>query len=86
MKTEWGFPQLVSLESFHDTSNGYLVGDCCIFGAEVFLMERNCKWECLSMIRVPEDNNTIIFKMENFSKLDKKYYESGVHTIGDSKW
>lgn len=48
-------------------------------------MERNCKWECLSMIKEPEDN-TITFKMDNFSKLDKKYYESSVHTIGDSKW
>ncbi|XVE74081.1 hypothetical protein DITRI_Ditri11bG0170500 [Diplodiscus trichospermus] len=85
MKTEWGFAQLLSLESFNDTSNGYLVGDCCIFGAEVFLMERNCKWECLSIIKEPDDN-TIIFKLDNFSKLDKKYYESAVHAIGDSKW
>ncbi|OMP00705.1 TRAF-like family protein [Corchorus olitorius] len=85
MKTEWGFAQFLSFEIFNDSSNGYLVGDGCIFGAEVFLMERNCKWECLSMIKEPEDN-TIAFKLEGFSKLDRKYYESSVHTIGDSKW
>ncbi|KAB2068975.1 hypothetical protein ERO13_A08G059800v2 [Gossypium hirsutum] len=85
MKTEWGFAQLISLDSFNDTCNGYLVGDCCIFGAEVFPLARNCKWECLSMVKQPEDN-TIILKMDHFSKLDRKYYESSVHTIGDSKW
>ncbi|WRX08335.1 MATH/TRAF domain - like 1 [Theobroma cacao] len=85
MKTEWGFAQLLSLESFNNTSNGYLIGDCCIFGAEVFLMERNCKWECLSMIKEPEDN-TITFKMDNFSKLDKKYYESSIAAAACAFW
>ncbi|XVE76883.1 hypothetical protein DITRI_Ditri13aG0016100 [Diplodiscus trichospermus] len=87
LKSEWGFSQLVSEESFNNPSNGYLVRDCCIFGAEVFLMENLhcCKCECLSMIKKPEDN-TIIFKMENFSKLDKTCYDSPVHSIGESKW
>ncbi|XP_039063781.1 TNF receptor-associated factor homolog 1a-like [Hibiscus syriacus] len=85
MKTEWGFAQLISIETFSETANGYLIDDCCVFGAEVFVVERNCRWESLSMVKQPNDN-TIIFKMEKFSKLDRKYYESSVHTIGDLKW
>ncbi|KAF2294675.1 hypothetical protein GH714_014854 [Hevea brasiliensis] len=42
-KTEWGFDKLVSLSAFNDASNGYLVDDCCIFGAEIFVIERTTK-------------------------------------------
>ncbi|KAH9753420.1 TRAF-like family protein [Citrus sinensis] len=50
LKLEWGFDQFIPLKEFNDASNGYLVGDTCIFGAEVFVKERNIvKGECLSM-------------------------------------
>ncbi|EOX96392.1 TRAF-like family protein [Theobroma cacao] len=45
MKTEWGFDQLLFLESFNDPSNGYLVDDSCVFGAEVFVTEQTRKLE-----------------------------------------
>ncbi|XVF79798.1 hypothetical protein PTKIN_Ptkin15bG0018500 [Pterospermum kingtungense] len=85
MKTEWGFDQLLLLECFNDASNGYLVDDSCTFGAEVFVIEQKANWECLSMIKQP-DNNTISFKIENFSTLDQKYYESPPQTIAGLKW
>ncbi|KAK9215011.1 hypothetical protein WN944_007014 [Citrus x changshan-huyou] len=44
LKLEWGFDQFIPLEEFNDASNGYLVGDTCVFGAEVLVKERNkCK-------------------------------------------
>ncbi|KAK6285426.1 hypothetical protein POUND7_011605 [Theobroma cacao] len=47
MKTEWGFDQLLALESFNDPANGYLVDDSCVFGAEVFVIEQTRKLERL---------------------------------------
>ncbi|XWS45850.1 hypothetical protein CRYUN_Cryun14cG0014700 [Craigia yunnanensis] len=85
MKTEWGFDQLLLLECFNDASNGYLVNDSCIFGAEVFVIEHKANWECLSMINQPA-HNTISFKLENFSKLDKRSYESPLQNIAGLKW
>lgn len=35
LKREWGFSRLISLDTFKEASNGYLVDDSCIFGAEV---------------------------------------------------
>lgn len=85
MKTEWGFDQLLLLECFKDTSNGYLVDDCCVFGAEVFVIEQKATWESLSMIKQPA-GNPISFKIENFSKLEKVVYESPLQIIGGFKW
>ncbi|XWS40771.1 hypothetical protein CRYUN_Cryun17cG0024200 [Craigia yunnanensis] len=85
MKMEWGIAQLLSLDHFKDASNGYLVDDCCTFGVEIFVIEQTGRLERLSMIKQPS-NNTITFKLENYSKSYSDYYESGVQTIGDSKW
>ncbi|VVA39563.1 PREDICTED: MATH [Prunus dulcis] len=37
MKLDWGFDQFLSLKAFTDTSNGFLMEDACVFGAEVFV-------------------------------------------------
>ncbi|XP_059654708.1 MATH domain and coiled-coil domain-containing protein At3g58410-like [Cornus florida] len=34
-KTEWGFEKFLSLKKFQNPSNGYLINDTCVFGAEV---------------------------------------------------
>ncbi|XVF79795.1 hypothetical protein PTKIN_Ptkin15bG0018400 [Pterospermum kingtungense] len=85
MKTEWGFDQLLLLGCFNDASNGYLVDDSCTFGAEVFIIEQKASWECVSMIKQP-NNNTISFKIENFSNLDEDSYESPLQSIAGFKW
>ncbi|GMJ00767.1 hypothetical protein HRI_003745900 [Hibiscus trionum] len=43
MRTKWGFSQFFSQETFNDAANGYLVDDCCTFGAEVFEIQRTLK-------------------------------------------
>ncbi|GAY57502.1 hypothetical protein CUMW_179940 [Citrus unshiu] len=58
LKLEWGFDQFIPLEEFNDASNGYLVGDTCVFGAELSVKERNkCKGECLSMTKLTSASN-----------------------------
>uniref|UniRef100_A0A2K1XQX7 MATH domain-containing protein n=1 Tax=Populus trichocarpa TaxID=3694 RepID=A0A2K1XQX7_POPTR len=73
MKTEWGFDQLLSLETFNDASKGYPVKDCCVFGAEIFVIKPTRKWELHSMIK-------------DFSKLDKSSYLSKAFTAGRRSW
>ncbi|XP_050211202.1 uncharacterized protein LOC126661399 [Mercurialis annua] len=86
IKREWGFDKLVSVSDFEDESNGYLKDDCCIFGAEIFVIENCSKGECLSMVKNPA-NNMYTWKIQNFSELDKQYCtESEKFAIGGSKW
>ncbi|XP_065871901.1 protein RESTRICTED TEV MOVEMENT 3-like [Euphorbia lathyris] len=83
-KTEFGFDQLLPLSVFKDASNGYLVDDCCIFGAEIFVVEPISKGELVSVV---EDlsNNTYTWNVEKFSEL-KQQKISEVFVIGGYKW
>ncbi|KAF4381088.1 hypothetical protein F8388_012010 [Cannabis sativa] len=49
IKKEWGFDKIESLESFKNVSNGYLHNDCCVFGAEVFIINPTPSFETLSV-------------------------------------
>lgn len=84
-KTEWGFAKLLPLEAFKNSSNGYLVDDCCEFGAEVFVYRRNSEWESLAMVKEPSDG-AFSYKMENFSAKDQPFYYSEVFTVGERNW
>ncbi|ESR46003.1 hypothetical protein CICLE_v10003602mg [Citrus x clementina] len=88
LKLEWGFDQFIPLEEFNDASNGYLVDDTCVFGAEVLVKERNkCKGECLSMTKLTSASiYKHVWKIENFSKLEAKRHESEVFIVRDQKW
>ncbi|XP_024039476.1 ubiquitin carboxyl-terminal hydrolase 12 [Citrus clementina] len=86
LKLEWGFDQFIPLKAFNDASNGYLVEDTCIFGAEVFVKERNIvKGECLSMEKYAYSSK-YVWKVENFSKLGEGRQESQVFSAGNHKW
>ncbi|XP_061999219.1 MATH domain and coiled-coil domain-containing protein At3g58400-like [Rosa rugosa] len=84
-KTEWGFAKLLTLEAFKNSSNGYLVDDCCEFGAEVFVYSRNKEWESLAMVKEPSDG-TFRYEMENFSAKAQPSYYSKVFTVGERNW
>ncbi|XP_059444066.1 BTB/POZ and MATH domain-containing protein 1-like isoform X3 [Corylus avellana] len=53
MNTEWGFGQFLSLTTFSDSFNGYLLEDSCVFGAEVFVIKCTGKGELLSILDFP---------------------------------
>ncbi|XP_050211395.1 uncharacterized protein LOC126661584 [Mercurialis annua] len=85
IKREWGFDKLVSVTDFKDESNGYIMDNCCIFGAEVFVIDNASKGECLSMVKKPE-KNTYIWTIQKISQLDSSYIKSEEFAIGGSKW
>ncbi|KAK2405822.1 TRAF family protein [Trifolium repens] len=85
MKTEWGFEQLISLEALFDSSQGYLVKDSCVFGAEVFVIGHSGKWESLSLVKDPP-HASITLKLEKFSTLDNIFYTSNSINVGERDW
>lgn len=88
MKKEWGIDKYISLKDFEESSNGYLVDDACVFGAEVFVSKENFKGgkgECLSMIKSPTIYKHI-WKIDKFSELDATSHESKIFNAGDQKW
>ncbi|KAA8545755.1 hypothetical protein F0562_020794 [Nyssa sinensis] len=68
VKIDWGFDQFLSLNTFKTASNGYLLKDSCVFGAEVFVIKYAGKGECLSFIKEPQDN-IYTWKVHNFSLI-----------------
>ncbi|KAJ4721570.1 Ubiquitin carboxyl-terminal hydrolase 12 [Melia azedarach] len=86
-KLQWGFDQFFHLKQFNDTCNGYLVDDTCVIGAEVFVTKETSsgKGQCFSMIT---DGRSFkhVWKIENFSKVKEKSYDSEVFEAGGQKW
>ncbi|KAL6292877.1 hypothetical protein ACE6H2_001019 [Prunus campanulata] len=82
-----GFDRVIPLKAFYVASNGYVVGDTCVFGAEVFVCKerRAGKAECLSMI-----NNAFMkkhcWKIESFSMLKSEVLQSEPFTAGGQTW
>ncbi|KAG8366330.1 hypothetical protein BUALT_Bualt17G0068600 [Buddleja alternifolia] len=84
LNPEFGFSKFISKKSFTDPSNGYLVDDNCVFGAEVFVIKNQANIECVSTLKaaVPYKHS---FRISNFSKLqDVRISENFV--LGDQIW
>nr|XP_008359952.1 MATH domain and coiled-coil domain-containing protein At3g58210-like [Malus domestica] len=81
-----GIDKLISLKEFTDASNGYLVNDDCVVGAEVFVCKekRAAKAEFLSMSYYSFTYKHV-WNVENFSKLDA-ILDSEPFTVGNKKW
>ncbi|PON39157.1 E3 ubiquitin-protein ligase SIN-like [Trema orientale] len=87
MRNRWGVTKFIDIDSFYDPSNGYLINDTCIFGAEVFVIKTTCKDECLTMLSQPELTCKYIWKFDGFwTKSGDKWYESDFFVGGDCKW
>ncbi|XAR53114.1 Ubiquitinyl hydrolase 1 [Bertholletia excelsa] len=86
VKLEWGIDQVLSLETFKDPSNGYLLDDTCVFGAEVFVHEYSGQSECFSLVKVNPLRSTFSWRIDNFSLLDDNVVHSQVFTVEESKW
>ncbi|KAL8048893.1 hypothetical protein ABFX02_07G096700 [Erythranthe guttata] len=85
MKSQWGFSKFISKASLKDPSNGYVVDDNCVFGAEVFVVKREALNQCLSLkdSDIPYKRD---WKIPNFSKLEEIYWTSEEFTAGGRKW
>ncbi|XP_062146905.1 uncharacterized protein LOC133854671 isoform X2 [Alnus glutinosa] len=84
MKTDWGFAQFLSLCDFCDPSNGYLIDDSCVFGAEVFVTNYTGKGECLSMLS-PPITGIRTWSFSRFSSINSEYLLMEF-IVGARKW
>ena len=82
-----GFDKLISLEEFTDVSNGYLIDDKCVFGAEVFVCKerKTGKANCISRIKSPCMYKHV-WELQHFSELDLPCYISQPFTVEGQKW
>ncbi|KAK9083365.1 hypothetical protein Scep_029836 [Stephania cephalantha] len=86
MKTELGFSHLIPHTTLNNPSNGYLVDDTCVFGAEVFVSKSTgIGGECLSMLKEAA-KFTYTWNIEKFSQLKEAYNASEPFIVGDYKW
>ncbi|KAL3641547.1 hypothetical protein CASFOL_012362 [Castilleja foliolosa] len=85
LKQEWGFMKFISMKDLTDPSNGYIVNDKCVFGAEVFVNENKAVIECMSLKSVDTYSYKQEFKVTNFSSLKEKWI-SEEFTAGGHKW
>ncbi|KAI3459822.1 hypothetical protein Pfo_016485 [Paulownia fortunei] len=83
MIPKWGFSKLISKKSLTDQSNGYLVDDNCVFGAEVFVNKSQRVIECVSLkITVPYKRD---WKISKFSELED-VWTSEEFSVGGHQW
>ncbi|KAK8946691.1 hypothetical protein KSP39_PZI006774 [Platanthera zijinensis] len=85
VQDEMGFRSMIDLKTFRDSSNGYLVKDSCMFGVKILQMVPiQTPTECMHPVeKVSHDYS---WKIENFSKLDKKTSHEKKFTAGDYLW
>ncbi|XP_059652544.1 uncharacterized protein LOC132299756 [Cornus florida] len=84
-KTKWGFEKFLSLKEFLNPSNGYLIDDSCVFGAEVFHMKFAGEGECLSMTKLVSDK-FYTWKVDKFSALSEECLRSKEFKFGGRNW
>ncbi|KAJ6691121.1 hypothetical protein OIU74_015751 [Salix koriyanagi] len=85
IKNKWGLSQMLSLSIFNNASNGYLIGDSCVFGVEVFVIKNEGKGEHFSMINDPS-GGTFTWEVQKFSELTEELYYSQVYLAGRHQW
>ena len=69
-----------------EPSNGYVVNDNCVFGAEVLVIKSECVNKCL---RLAKDAASVKreWKISDFSKLDEVMdLEELTFDVGNYKW
>ncbi|KAL9451365.1 hypothetical protein AB3S75_013015 [Citrus x aurantiifolia] len=84
-KGEWGFGKFLDLATFNEPSNGYLVDESCVFGAEVYVVKQTGFEEILSLVSEPDDG-TYRFTIPAFGSVGDTVQRSGEFTVGERNW
>ncbi|XP_006431921.2 ubiquitin carboxyl-terminal hydrolase 13 [Citrus clementina] len=84
-KGEWGFGKFLDLATFNEPSNGYLVDESCVFGAEVYVVKPTGSEEILSLVSEPDDG-TYRFTIPAFGSVGDTVQRSGEFTVGERNW
>ncbi|CAH2053056.1 unnamed protein product [Thlaspi arvense] len=85
LRRVWGFPQVLSLDTFSDPINGYIFRDECEFGVDVIVAPTPTNWEVLSFddkLSYPKSSWTL----KNFSELKENNYKSSSFSMGGRTW
>ncbi|WCJ18796.1 TRAF-like family protein [Euphorbia peplus] len=85
LRTRHGFDQLLPSAKFNDPSNGYVIDDCCVFGAEVHVIKNTVKANEFSLIKNPP-TGTLTWKIDKFSTLENEKYYSETFSAGGCEW
>ncbi|KAL5555097.1 hypothetical protein UlMin_037333 [Ulmus minor] len=87
MKTKWGFAQLLSHVTFKNPLNRYLIDDCFVVGAEVFVIKQSYNFKFVSLVKSPYVSDaTFTWTLDKFSILNNEYYRSKVFSAGRKNW
>ncbi|KAL5556115.1 hypothetical protein UlMin_038351 [Ulmus minor] len=85
--TKWGFAQLLSHVTFKNPLNRYLIDDCLIVGAKVFVIKQSYNFEFVSLVKSPYVSDaTFTWTLDKFSSLNNEYYRSKVFSAGRKNW
>ncbi|KAH6768223.1 hypothetical protein C2S51_013559 [Perilla frutescens var. frutescens] len=84
LNPKWGFAKLISKKSLTDPSNGFLVDDSCVFGAEVFVIKSQRIIESLCLKRVTHPYKRE-WEISKFSELGL-VWDSEEFEAEDLKW
>ncbi|XP_022775874.1 uncharacterized protein LOC111317724 [Durio zibethinus] len=84
----WGLSQLVSLDCFRNTSNGFLVNDSCVFGVEVFDIKCDAFEVQGAYLRTLRQQSEIvkIWTVEKLSELKETGHFSEQFSVGGYNW
>ncbi|XP_048493186.1 uncharacterized protein LOC104905076 [Beta vulgaris subsp. vulgaris] len=85
LKSRWGISKFLPLESFRDAANGFVLTDCCVFGAEVFVRDGQIKKSILSILESKSDRS-YTWRIDNFSDLNNNKLTSPVFSFGEWSW
>ncbi|EYU25585.1 hypothetical protein MIMGU_mgv1a017793mg [Erythranthe guttata] len=83
-KSEWGISKLISRKVLSDPSNGYIIDDRCVFGAEVFVVKREAAIERVLLTNVNTYYNHAL-EILGFSQLPQRWV-SEEFDAGGQKW
>ncbi|KAF8039381.1 hypothetical protein BT93_B1803 [Corymbia citriodora subsp. variegata] len=87
MKLECGFDQFIPLKTLNDARSGYLVDDTCVLGVEVSITWETSTGQGENLLMIKDAiSQKHVWKVDNFSKLDKEFYDSKVFIAGNQKW
>ncbi|KAL9254441.1 MATH domain and coiled-coil domain-containing protein [Drosera capensis] len=84
-KSEWGISRVLTISEVLDTSNGYILDDCCVVGVEVFPAKREHKSGTLPVLR-RNSPCRYTWKVANFSGLPDARLTSPVFTTDGISW
>ncbi|CAA7047603.1 unnamed protein product [Microthlaspi erraticum] len=87
LRTVWGLPQVLALDTFNDLRNGYVLydGDHCEFGVDVIVAPPPTKWEILSFdVELPPPKFS--WTVTNFSEIKVHRHTSDSFSMGGREW